>query len=436
MSTRWLPCKGDGLGAGAPHKHRQHLEQLAGDASKPSGKDKALHVLTALPNVHHLHEACHQAPNLSEWLQTSHQILFGLAQRMDAVADASVDLVITSPPYPMVEMWDEGMGIQNPAITSTLKKGDGALAFNLMHLELEKVWDEICRVTKPSSFVCINIGDATRTINGEFQLFSNHSRIVQYFLRQGFSCLPPVLWRKPTNAPNKFMGSGMLPAGAYVTLEHEYILVFRKGGKRIFKTEQAKLLRQQSAFFWEERNQWFSDLWEIRGTGQKMLTKNSRERSGAYPFDIPYRLINMYSVKGDVVLDPFLGTGTTTLAAMVSGRNSVGYEMDETLSEIICGMLSPDKVPALNALIRDRLQAHINFVEKRLLSGEWDVKHVNSHYKFPVVTSQETELMLNFLTHIQAAANHFTAYYSDFAELKATYVPTQATRQGQQVLAF
>lgn len=369
-------------------------------------------------------------------MQTSHQIHFDFSQSMASVADASVDLVVTSPPYPMVEMWDEGMGIQNPSITTALATNNGALSFELMHLELDKVWAEVCRVIKPSAFVCINIGDATRTINGEFQLFSNHSRIIQYFLRQGFCCLPPILWRKPTNAPNKFMGSGMLPAGAYVTLEHEYILVFRKGGKRIFKTEQAKLLRQQSAFFWEERNQWFSDLWEIRGTGQKMLTKNSRERSGSYPFEIPYRLINMYSVKGDIVLDPFLGIGTTVLAAIASGRNSVGYEMDETLSDTLYELVSRDKVTMLNTLIRDRLQAHIAFVDKRLLSGDWDVKHINSHYKFPVVTSQETELMINFLTHIEQSNNLVTAQYSLQPELQAPYPIAKFNKQGQQVLTF
>ncbi len=369
-------------------------------------------------------------------MQTSHHIHFGLAQQMDAIANASVDLVVTSPPYPMVEMWDEGMGLQNPAIISALNRHDGATAFQLMHAQLDKVWDEVCRVTKPSGFVCINIGDATRTINGEFQLFSNHSRIIQYFLQQGFCCLPPILWRKPTNAPNKFMGSGMLPAGAYITLEHEYILVFRKGGKRVFKSEQAKALRQQSAFFWEERNQWFSDLWEIRGTGQKLFNKNSRERSGAYPFEIPYRLINMYSVKGDVVLDPFLGTGTTSLAALATSRNSIGYEMDGSLSENINETLSPDKLPALNSLIHNRLQAHIEFVDKRLSGGEWDVKHVNKHYQFPVVTSQETDLLLNFLTHVELSTNLFTADYSSEPSLKSPYVPTQANHKGQQVLAF
>lgn len=369
-------------------------------------------------------------------MQTTHQIHIGLAQRMDAIADASVDLIVTSPPYPMVEMWDEGMGIQNPAITNAIARHDGAAAFGLMHTELDKVWDEVCRVTKPSAFVCINIGDATRTINGGFQLFSNHSRIIQHFLQKGFCCLPPILWRKPTNAPNKFMGSGMLPAGAYVTLEHEYILVFRKGGKRVFKSELEKAKRQQSAFFWEERNQWFSDLWEIRGTGQKLLNKNSRERSGAYPFEIPYRLINMYSVKGDVVLDPFLGTGTTSLAALAAGRNSIGYEMDGTLSEAISETLSPDKIPVLNALIRNRLQTHVDFVGKRLLTGDWDVKHMNRHYQFPVVTRQETDLLLNFVTAIDTTPNQTTADYSLQPALKFDYIPNRANKQQQQVLLF
>ena len=355
---------------------------------------------------------------------------------MSNVANASVDLIVTSPPYPMVEMWDEGMSQQNPAIGDAIAKQDGSLAFELMHCELDKVWSEACRVTKPSAFVCINIGDATRTINGDFQLYANHTRIIHYFLQQGFVCLPPILWRKPTNAPNKFMGSGMLPAGAYVTLEHEYILVFRKGGKRVFKTELDKAKRQQSAFFWEERNQWFSDSWDVRGTGQKLLTKTARERSGAYPFEIPYRLINMYSVKGDTVLDPFLGTGTTTLAALTAGRNSIGYEVDETLAQTIQETLLPDKLTALNSVIRDRLRMHNEFVKKRLSSGDWDVKHTNRHYQFPVVTSQETDLLLNFIETIDASAQLLTAKYSLEPALTFDFVSVPAERKGQQVLTF
>lgn len=369
-------------------------------------------------------------------MQTTHQIHFGLAQSMSALADQSVDLVVTSPPYPMVEMWDESMATQNSEIRGALARQDGAKAFALMHSELDKVWDEVCRVTKPSAFVCINIGDATRTINGEFQLYSNHSRILHYFLQKEFCSLPPIIWRKPTNAPNKFMGSGMLPAGAYVTYEHEYILILRKGGKRLFKTEAEKLRRQQSAFFWEERNQWFSDLWEIRGTVQKMISKATRERSGAYPFDIPYRLINMYSVKGDIVLDPFLGTGTTALAALAAGRNSVGYELDLSLDASVRETLSSDKLPFLNNVIQDRLQHHREFVEKREAIGNWEIKHLNVHYGFPVMTGQEVDLLINYVSAINESDQGVTAFYSTQPDKLDIQSYTVKTRAGQQVLTF
>ena len=104
------------------------------------------------------------------------------------------------------------------------------------------------------------------------------------------------------------MGSGMLPAGAYVTLEHEYILIVRKGSKREFKTEVEKENRRESALFWEERNVWYSDVWtDIKGTEQKLPKAMSRLRSAAFPFELAYRLINMYSVKGDVILDSISG---------------------------------------------------------------------------------------------------------------------------------
>jgi len=111
-----------------------------------------------------------------------------------------------------------------------LAEHDGKSAFEFMNESLDRVWGECLRVLKPG----------------------------------GFDCLPMIHWFKPTNAPNKFMGSGTLPSGAYVTLEHEYILVFRKGGRRSFlPSEQG--LRRESAFFWEERNSWFSDVWNFSG---------------------------------------------------------------------------------------------------------------------------------------------------------------------------
>jgi DNA modification methylase len=192
-------------------------------------------------------------------METIHKIFNKSSIDMSEIADNSVNLVVTSPPYPMVEMWDECFKSQSTFVEQAFDKEMYNQAWLEMHYVLDKVWKEVVRVVKPGGFVCINIGDATRTFNGEFQLFSNHSKIIQYFIENGFVCLPDILWRKRTNAPNKFMGSGMYPAGAYVTFEHENILIFRKGGKRTF-TEEEKKIRQESAYFYNERNLWFSDV--------------------------------------------------------------------------------------------------------------------------------------------------------------------------------
>ena len=203
-------------------------------------------------------------------------------------------------------MWDKMFCNQNLSIKDELNRSHGMKAFELMHKELDRVWKEIFRVLKKGGFACINIGDAVRTIDGDFCLYPNHSRILHFLQDLGFHALPDILWRKQTNAPNKFMGSGMLPAGAYVTLEHEFILIVRKGSKRDFNKEQEKRNRHESALFWEERNGWFSDIWfDIKGASQVLGTRESRLKSAAFPFEITYRLINMYSVKYDVVLDLF-----------------------------------------------------------------------------------------------------------------------------------
>ena len=262
-------------------------------------------------------------------MKTRHEVIFSDSNSMKSLPDESVDLVVTSPPYPMIGMWDDMFSQQSSTVKKKLEQSDGIGAYELMHQILDATWQEAYRVLKSGGFACINIGDATRTINGNFILYTNHARILKYTQELGFSSLPCILWRKQTNAPNKFMGSGMLPAGAYVTLEHEYILILRKGPKREFRKEKNKKRRRESAIFWEERNIWFSDVWfDVKGTPQALNDKDARKRSAAYPFELAYRLINMYSVKGDLILDPFLGIGTTVAAAMASGRNSIGYEIE------------------------------------------------------------------------------------------------------------
>ena len=334
-------------------------------------------------------------------MKTKHSIYFQNAKKMNQVPTKSVDLVVTSSPYPLIEMWDSEFVDKGNKIKEALSCDNGLSTFELMHLELDEIWCEVERVLKIGGICCINIGDAVRTIGKNFRLYPNHARILTTFSNLGLSTLPEIIWRKPTNAPNKFMGSGMLPPTAYVTLEHEFILIFRKGGKREFKSEEEKVNRRESAYFWEERNIWFSDIWDFRGTTQTMLdkdTKDLRTRSAAFPFELAYRLINMFSVKNDTILDPFLGTGTTSIAAMISARNSIGFEIDESLKTSVTNRIN-DIIAFGNSIISNRLNKHKEFVTSRLNAGK-EIKYTNQRYEFPVITRQEEKLFINTLSEI------------------------------------
>ena len=355
-------------------------------------------------------------------MKTSHRAHFSDSRCMRQLADRSAALVVTSPPYPMIEMWDPLFTARRPAVRAALDAADGLRAFELMHAELDPVWREVHRILVPGGFACINVGDAARTLDGAFMLYPNHARILTALLALGFTPLPSIIWRKPTNAPTKFMGSGMLPAGAYVTLEHEHVLIARKGGKREFAGDDAKQLRRESALFWEERNSWYSDVWfELRGSRQRLQRGAPRTRSGAYPFELAYRLVQMFSVKGDTVVDPFLGTGTTLRAAAAGARNSVGYEIEPGFrTDVFSGL--DDWTAAANARVAERIGDHLRFVEE-CRQTDRALRHRNGPHGFPVVTGQERELRLEFVERV-------TALEPDRVEATYRPVPTVAPDGG------
>jgi DNA modification methylase len=274
---------------------------------------------------------------------TQHTIILGSSQQMTELRDGSVHLMVTSPPYPMIKMWDHLFAEADPKIEKLWQKVDVdgneetvRQIYDGMHDYLSKVWQETFRVLVYGGIACINIGDATRTVNGRFQLYPNHSRVIEICEKIGFTTLPYILWKKPTTKPKykgkgAFLGSGFLPPNAYVTLDCEFILLFRKGNLRKFPPKDK--LRYESAFKKVERDEWFSQIWALKGTRQTISALE--RRTAAYPEEIAERLIKMFSVKGEIVLDPFLGSGTTTKTAMQNERNSIGYETDRNLLPII-----------------------------------------------------------------------------------------------------
>jgi len=193
-------------------------------------------------------------------------------------------------------------------------------------------------------------------------------------------------------------------------MEHEYIIIMRKKYKRVFEADQEKKIRRESSFFWEERNAWFSDIWDFKGVPQTLKRSDARDRSAAYPFDLAYRLINMYSLYQDTVLDPFLGTGTTALASLACGRNSIGVEIEDSFSKSFVEQATTFQAIG-NRLTFQRIARHNQFVKQRRAQNG-PLKYTNTPHGFPVMTRQEIDLELHRVSkiHVDAASTIRASY--------------------------
>lgn len=272
----------------------------------------------------------------------------------------------------MIPMWDQTFGIDE----KQLHRASDAAWETMVH-ELMAGLTAVRERLVPGGFLCLNIGDALRSPAGRFRRFPNAGALELGIARLDLELLPAIHWYKPTNAPNKFLGSGMLPGAAYVTLEHERILVARCPGER--KDSDFRDQRRASALFWAERNRFYSDHWQL-GAAQQLPVTGSARRTAAFPPELPFRLILMYSVYGDCVLDPYGGTGTTGAAAIAAGRNSVCVEQDPVLCDA--------------ALERLRDPRTLEWAAARAagrIADRGTGKHVNRFYG-NVHTSQETDL--------------------------------------------
>lgn len=247
-------------------------------------------------------------------MATTHQIIIGDARNMEQLADQSVHLVITSPPY--WQLKDYGAGGQIGF--------DDTYESYINHLNL--VWNEGARVLHPGCRLCINVGDqfARSAYYGRYKVIPIRTEIIRFCETIGFDYMGAVIWQKVTSCNTTggatVMGSFPYPRNGVLKIDYEFILLFKKHGKAPRAEPAVKEASRMSAQTW---NEYFSGHWRFPGERQ------GDKHLAAFPEELPKRLITMFSFPGETVLDPFLGSGTTSVAALNLGRNSVGYEINE-----------------------------------------------------------------------------------------------------------
>jgi site-specific DNA-methyltransferase (adenine-specific) len=245
---------------------------------------------------------------------TTHRLIQGDARHLPFINDASVHLVITSPPYWTLKKYNDGPN-QLGHVTD----------YETFLAELDKVWREVYRILTPGGRMVCVVGDVclSRREYGRHVVVPLHSDISVCCRRIGFDNLNPIIWHKISNASYeinnglKFLGKPYEP-NSIIKSDIEFILMQRKSGGYRQPTE---CQRKMSMISKDEYGKWFQQFWNLSGASTK-------KHPAPFPIELAYRLVRMFSFWGDTVVDPFCGTGTTMLAALKAGRNSIGIEID------------------------------------------------------------------------------------------------------------
>jgi len=249
----------------------------------------------------------------------SHRVYFADSRSMEELPDASIHLVVTSPPYWSIKDY------AHPGQIGYEQSYDEYLT------DLTRVLAECHRVLHPGCRAAVNIGDQylRASEHGRYRVQPIPADLIRAGIGLGFDFMGNLIWQKisttNTTGGGALMGSMYYPKDGHVTYEHEYIILFRKQGKWPKPTPEQQ---EKSRLTKEQRSEWFRGVWRISPERQSV-------HGAVFPVEVPRRLIRMYSFWGETVLDPFLGTGTTSLAAELEGRNSVGYEVNEEFRPMI-----------------------------------------------------------------------------------------------------
>lgn len=254
---------------------------------------------------------------------TVHHLHLGDARNLEWIEDASVHLVVTSPPYWTLKEYEDH------------KDQMGAIEDYENFLdELDKVWAECERVLVPGGRVCCVVGDVClpRKQAGRHHVMPLHADIQVRSRQIGLDCLTPILWHKIANGVTEAKGNGAgfygkpYQPGAVVKNDIEYILFMRKGGKYRTPSPEQKALSMLTKI---EMQLWWRSIWtDLPGASTR------GGHPAPYPVLLAERLIRMFSFAGDTVLDPFAGTGSTSIAAIGAGRNSIGNEIEASYVRI------------------------------------------------------------------------------------------------------
>lgn len=292
-----------------------------------------------------------------EEISTVHRLVQGDARHLSFIPNQSVHLVVTSPPYWTLKRYndsEEQMG--------HIREYDQFLA------ELNLVWREIFRVLVPGGRLVCVVGDvclSRRENNGRHTVVPLHADICVQCRRLGFDNLNPIIWHKISNASyevsngSKFLGKPYEP-NAIIKNDIEFILMQRKPGGYRKPTEEQRRL---SMIPKDKFDKWFQQFWNITGASTK-------EHPAPFPLELASRLVQMFSFTGDTVLDPFCGTGTTMVAALKQGRNSIGVEVDTNYCKMAASRLMNENTSLFgNAQLQIELKPHTT-IESRVTLHE------------------------------------------------------------------
>ncbi|MEN2993532.1 MAG: site-specific DNA-methyltransferase [Bacteroidia bacterium] len=230
-------------------------------------------------------------------LSLRNQIFCKSAEDMSELPTGSIHLMVTSPPY------------------NVGKTYDADLTFEEYRRFLKRVWQEVYRVLVPGGRACINVANL-----GRKPYIPLHAFIIQDMLEIGFLMRGEIIWVKEGGgAPSTAWGSWKSAQNPVIRDEHEYILIFSKGAYNRVKTQGKQDTMTEEEFITYTRSVWY-----MRPASAKQIG-----HPAPFPEELPYRLIQLYTFAGEIVLDPFMGSGQTAIASLRARRYFVGYEIDE-----------------------------------------------------------------------------------------------------------